>query len=73
MYSRLCVFVGIICVVVCGIRAVLVEDDEVVSVFLVGDCVLCFVDENKQTNKQTSKQLSYCLDCFGLFECFWIV
>ncbi len=37
---------------VCGIRAVLVEDDEVVSVFLVlvGDCalfcLLCFVGEN---------------------------
>ena len=37
---------------VCGIRAVLVEDDEVVSVLLVlvGDCalfcLLCFVGEN---------------------------
>ncbi len=41
-----CVFVVIICVLICGIRAVLVEDDEVVSVFLVGDCVLCFVGEN---------------------------
>ncbi len=46
----LCVFVVIIFVLVCGIRAVLVEDDEVVSVFLVGDCalfcLLCFVGEN---------------------------
>ena len=41
-----CVFVVIICVLVCGIMAVLVEDDEVVSVFLVGDCALCFVGEN---------------------------
>ena len=45
-------FVAIIFGLVCGIRAVLVEDDEVVSAFLVlvGDCalfcLLCFVEEN---------------------------
>jgi hypothetical protein len=46
----LCVFVFIIFVLVCGIEAVLVGDDEVVSEFLVGDCalfcLLCFVGEN---------------------------